>query len=70
MSNRPAVPAFITLAWLVGGASAQQANSGAVPSASPPRQVQATTEANVSDDPVDSADWRARVAAARQRHAD
>jgi hypothetical protein len=70
MFNRRAAPTFVTLAWLIGGASAQQANSGAVPSAAPSPRVQATPEANVSDDPVDSVDWRARVAAARQRHAD
>jgi len=70
MFDRRAAPTFVTLAWLIGGASAQQANSGAVPSAAPSPRVQATPEANVSDDPVDSVDWRARVAAARQRHAD
>jgi hypothetical protein len=70
MFDRRAAPAFIAVAWFVGGASAQQADSGAVPSAAPARQVQATPEANVSDDPIDSADWRARVATARQRHAD
>lgn len=61
MLNRRAAPAFIALAWFVGGACAQPAGSAAVPSAAP--------EASASDDPTDGADWRARLAAARQRHA-
>lgn len=74
MFDRRAAPAFIALAWFAGGACAQQAVSGATPSAaatlaSAPERP-ATPEANVSDDPTDSADWRARLTAARQRHAD
>jgi hypothetical protein len=62
MLNWRAAPAVVALAWFVGGACAQPANSSAIPSATP--------EANASDDPTDSADWRARLTAARQRHAD
>jgi hypothetical protein len=70
MLNWRAAPAFIALAWFAGGACAQPTDSSAVPSAAPAPEGPATPEANASDDPTDSADWRARLATARQRHAD
>src|SRR5208282_1130465 len=74
MLDRRATSAFIALTWFVGGASAQQAVSGAIPSAAPvpvpaPEGV-ATPAATVNDDPTDSVNWRDRVTAARRRHAD
>jgi hypothetical protein len=65
-----ATVAFIALSGVVGGSCAQQANSGAIPSAASGPEGQAAPEANAGDDPTDSADWRARLTTARQRHAD
>jgi hypothetical protein len=74
MFDRRAAPVFIALMWLVGGACAQQTLSSAGPSAAPaPAQAlegAATPDATVNDDPTDGADWRDRVNAAKQRHAD
>ena len=74
MRERRWASAVIALTWLVESAGAQQTTPGAI--ASPPPLLapapanSAAPEATVNDDPTDSADWRARVAAARQRHAD
>jgi hypothetical protein len=66
-----AAPAIIVLARLFGDACAQQADSGAIPPAAAPAPAGASTpEAPVNDDPTDSVNWRDRVTAARQRHAD
>ncbi|MGD1036026.1 MAG: hypothetical protein ABR878_02295 [Roseiarcus sp.] len=66
--------ALIALAWLVEGACAQQAISAAPAAAaaapSPDSQETAAPEAGDQDDPTRSADWRERLSAARQRHAD
>jgi len=74
MLDRRAACAIVVLTWFVDGACAQQSVSDAVPSAppvlAPAPEGRATPEATVNDDPIDSADWRARVTAARQRHAD
>jgi len=71
MPDWRAASAIIALTWLVDGASAQQRVSGATPLAPVLAPDGATTpEATVNDDPTDGADWRARVTAARQRHAD
>ena len=63
--------AIIALTCFVDGACAQQ--SRRAPSHRRPLLAPdgaATPEATANDDPTDSADWRARVTAARQRHAD
>jgi hypothetical protein len=74
MFDRRTVSAIFALMWFVGGAFAQQIVSGSIPSAAPvlapAPEGPAAPEAIVNDDPTDSADWRARVSAARQRHAD
>ena len=59
MRARSAFIATLVIAWLCGGAAAQNAASeGGAPSA-PERR----------DDPTESPSWRDRVAAARERHA-
>ena len=74
MLDRRAACLIVVLSWSVDGACAQKSASDAVPSAAPvlapTPEGSATSEATVNDDPTDSANWRARVAAARQRHAD
>jgi hypothetical protein len=66
--------AVFALTWLVEGAGAQQSVSSAIPSPAPilaPAPADsAAPEAPVNDDPTDGVNWRDRVAAARQRHAD
>ena len=74
MLDRRGACAIVFLAWFVNGACAQPNASGPVRSATPvlapaPDGL-ATPEANNNDDPTDSADWRARVTAAQQRHGD
>lgn len=74
MLDRRAACAIIALTWFVDGACAQQSVSAPIPSPAPvlaPAPTDsAAPEASANDDPTDSADWRARVAAARRRHAD
>jgi hypothetical protein len=74
MLDRRATSAFIALTWFVDGACAQQTVSGAIPSPTPvlapAPDGAATPAATVNDDPTDSVNWRDRVTAARQRHAD
>ncbi len=74
MPDWRAAYAIVVLTWFVDGAGAQQSVPDAVPPAAPilapAPEVPATRDATVNDDPTDSADWPARVNAARQRHAD
>ena len=70
-----AAPAMIAITWLVEGACAQQSMSGAAgPTKSSPPTVapeeMPALEADVEDNPTDSAHWHDRVNAARRRHGD
>jgi hypothetical protein len=66
--------AIVILIISIKGAGAQQTNSGAATSmiASRPSALEKAPEVEppASDNPADSIDWRERVKAARQRHAD
>jgi hypothetical protein len=74
MRERRWASAVIALTWLAESSGAQQTTPGAIASPAPllaPALANSSApEATVNDDPTDSADWRVRVAAARQRHAD
>jgi hypothetical protein len=74
MPDWRAASASFVLAWFVDGACAQQTPAvtapPAAPALTPVPEIAATPEAEVSDDPTESLDWRDRVNAARQRHAD
>ncbi len=65
--------ALIVATWLVEGACAQQAISAAPAATAPPSPAVEQTAAPGADDKdaaTQSADWRQRVIAARQRHGD
>jgi hypothetical protein len=74
MRERRWASAAIALTWLVESAGAQQTTPGAIaspaPILAPAPADSAAPEAIVNDDPTDGVNWRDRVAAARQRHAD
>ena len=74
MRERRWASAVIALTWLVESAGAQQTTPGAIaspaPILAPAPADSAAPEAIVNDDPTDGVNWRDRVAAARQRHAD
>jgi hypothetical protein len=74
MSGLRTACALIVAMWLVEGACAQQVISIApAQAAAPPSAGVEETDAldaDDKDDPTQSADWRQRVSAARQRHDD
>ena len=73
MPGLRAACAAILVTWLVEGACAQQpipGASAAAPAPSPDSEEAGAPDAGREDDPRQSADWRERVRAARQRHGD
>ena len=70
MRKARAASALIVAIWLADAASAQQTISGppTLAAPTPASAPTATQEPDANDNPTESADWRERLAAARQRH--